>query len=102
MDLAAARIDAGAADKAHHPGTPPAKSGHGVERFRDRRQLVHGDLKVADVGAAGTPWTKILSPKETRFSLPKGDYFSVRSPNTTHQKVSFPSGVQATPIPISS
>ena len=32
---------------------------------------------------------------------PKGDYFPVGSPNTTHQKVSFPSGVQATPMPIS-
>lgn len=55
-----------------------------------------------DAGYRRPLWTKILSPKETRFSLPKGDYFSVGSPNTTHQKVSFPSGVQATPMPISS
>ena len=84
-----------------------------VRSVQDLAVRVLGDLGVRqkgekdadqciDAGYRRPLWTKILSPKETRFSLPKGDYFSVRSPNTTHQKVSFPSGVQATPIPISS
>ena len=84
-----------------------------VRSVQDLAVRVLGDLGVRQKGEKDADqcvhagyrrslWTKILSPKETRFSLPKGDYFSVGSPNTTHQKVSFPSGVQATPMPISS
>ena len=39
---------AGVADKAHHPGTPPAKSSHGVERLRHGRQFAENHLEVAD------------------------------------------------------
>jgi len=40
---------AGVAGKAHHPGTPPAKSSHGVERLRHGRQFAENHLEVADV-----------------------------------------------------
>ena len=40
---------AGLAGKAHHPGTPPAKSSHGVERLRHGRQFAKNHLEVADV-----------------------------------------------------
>ena len=40
---------AGVAGKAHHPGTPPAKSRHGVERLRHGRQFAENHLEVADV-----------------------------------------------------
>ena len=46
---AASGKGAGVADKAHHPGTPPAKSSHGVERLRHGRQLAEDHLEVADV-----------------------------------------------------
>jgi len=34
------------------PRHPPAKSGHGVERLRDRRQFAEGHLQVAHIGTA--------------------------------------------------
>ena len=47
------------------PADPPP-SRHGVERFRDRRQLVHGDLKVADIRPSGPPHFRQL-PDEVSF-----------------------------------
>ena len=42
------------------PADPPP-SRHGVERFRNRRQLVHGDPKVADIGPPGPPHLRQLT-----------------------------------------
>ena len=48
-------------------GPPPhQQSRHGIERFRDRRQLVHGDLKVADIRPSGPPHFRQL-PDEVSF-----------------------------------
>ena len=41
--------DAWVSGKAHHPGTPPAKSGHRVERLRHGRQFAENHLEDADV-----------------------------------------------------
>ena len=46
---AASGKGAGVADEAHHPGTPPAKSGHRVERLRHGRQFAEDHLEFADV-----------------------------------------------------
>jgi hypothetical protein len=50
-----AAIDAGAAGKAHYPGTPPSILGDGVERLRNGTQFVGGHLEVADVRLARPP-----------------------------------------------
>ena len=48
---------AGAAGEPTTPA-PHQRSGDRVERLGDRRQLVHGDLQVTDIGPAGPlhPW----------------------------------------------